>query len=305
MPSRSEPVAAAYQRAAVHTAIGDPAKLDFCAAVSAVHFDVLGLTASVDAVQAPGGCDLELRTRAGHTMALYVFTDIDGMTDPNGTTVGTRTSHVSGLPVLTFNNRYGSGWCERIVGQGALDLDVELQGNAGERPPRSTACAITGAVADHLAHVTATDSYRHLQLPTPTLSDLDFCAVADTTVSLLPIHDLRPQLGPSTTIGCRLTAPLTGGRGANVTISLLLDRRGSIPHAVNRSIAGHPVLVIDDPAHHGDPCTYVSRQARSPGGYYEEITVNTFGTNTALPLATTCSTNQAEIQAFLTTAGLH
>lgn len=137
------PVPTTLHRAVVHTVLGDPGRADVCTLLGG---DVAGLgNLRAYDIQSAGRCSWDVSKPDGTELGSL---DIDLMKPGGyGSVPGTSTSTVNGLTETQFP--YTSGYCGRILADGAFDVEVSYDSDpegAGECAGSDRAVAAVAAV---------------------------------------------------------------------------------------------------------------------------------------------------------------
>jgi hypothetical protein len=283
----------ARRRAA--TAIGDPVTADLCGSIGLDPLRHIGtaLTPTFDKRQDPPGCAITLAADGKAALGLSVFADAGKPKAAAGRTQRTQ----SGQTVYVYRFDSATGSCEREVAAFRVRLVVDSYRPPGAPSDRSTACAGTDALTARLAEAASARDVPRLQLASPSVSDLNACAVVRTAgITSLTLF-ANGRLGTlSFGVGCRVRPP-------NVFLFLNFvidaDRR---PAGSTLTTAGaHSAYAL---ATTGGFCSYFAPQGRTSDGQYEQVAASTTWTGTGAAPANLCDQTKTALGRYLDAAGL-
>lgn len=289
------PVPAALVRSPHHTAIGDPATADLCAAVGLAPFANLtpAVTASFDARQYPPGCSITLAEARGPVLAVTVFAAKHG---PRPAT-GRHRRTASGLPVYAYPFDKVTGSCERDITADAVRLVVDSLTRGPAIVDAGLACGATDAMTDRLAQAVTAEAVPRLVLAQPSVTEFNSCAVAQQAgITSLADFATAHLIRRGFSVNCELESAQVY-LFINVAVASGRSAQGT-PHTVG----GHPLSEV---AARPGFCSYVSQQGATPDGAHEEIAAAATTADSGKVPHALCGQTAQALAAYLTAAGLN
>lgn len=284
-----------FPRSPMTTVIGDPPTADLCKAVGLSSFAALGLTPGYADVQFPPGCTIRLSR--GSTVALSV--NVVGLApDSQEERPGRTTRTESGLTVYVYRFEASSiGNCQRdIAADGVMLRVIAISRAATGKASEKVDCGATDLMTKAVAAAVAGKFVPRLPQSTPSLSELDFCAVL-RRLDLTAVPDLSsgtPEVD-GVSAGCQIVS-------SKVSFYIDFAIGGAGRSKGGETTVGGHVLEAGSSNGSGD-CQFTSNQGGLADGREEQVSLSLTELSSGPP-ADLCDRTARLLATFLDTAGL-